>query len=151
VLQRSRRAGVDDEPHVRSIDAHAERHRRDDDVGPLTDERVLIPAALRVGQSGMVGKRADSRLDQPVSQRVDLAPGRAIDDAGIAAMTGQDIEQLPLQRCPWQHAIEEVRPIERADEFDRIPERQLRRDVAPHARGCRRRVGVQADAGQQFA
>src|SRR5688500_20147626 len=66
-------------------------------------------------------------------------------------MSGEDVEQLSLQRRSRQHPIEQVRPIERADEFDRIPERQLRRDVAPHTRrrGCG--VGVQADAGEQVA
>ena len=54
VLGRSRRAGVHDEAHVRSIDAHAERHRRDDDVGALVEERLLMPAAHVVGQAGVV-------------------------------------------------------------------------------------------------
>src|SRR5687767_15086085 len=66
-------------------------------------------------------------------------------------MSGEDVEQLSLQRRSRQHAIEQVRPIERADEFDRIPERELRRDVAPHARRRGRGVGVQADAGEQVA
>src|SRR5688572_33466126 len=42
MLERSRRAGVHDEPHVRAIDAHPEGHRRDDDVGPLAEARTLV-------------------------------------------------------------------------------------------------------------
>ena len=42
VLERLRRAGVNHEPHVRSIDAHPERHRGDDDVGVLVEEGVLV-------------------------------------------------------------------------------------------------------------
>ena len=58
VLGRSRRAGVHDEADVRSIDAHAERHRRDDDVGALVEERLLMPAAHVVGQAGVIRHRA---------------------------------------------------------------------------------------------
>ena len=47
VLQRSRRAGVDHEPDVRAVDAHAERHRGHDDVGSLVDERLLVRVARR--------------------------------------------------------------------------------------------------------
>ena len=59
--------------------------------------------------------------------------------------------QLLFQRRARQHAIDQVGPIERADELDRIVEAELRRDVAPHARRRGRRVGVQADAGEQLA
>ena len=47
VLERSRRAGMHDEAHVRAIDAHAEGDGGDDDVDALAEERVLIAAAFR--------------------------------------------------------------------------------------------------------
>ena len=58
VLERLRRPGVHDEAHVRAIDPHPERDRRDDDVGVLFEERVLVAAALVVGQAGVVRQRA---------------------------------------------------------------------------------------------
>ena len=88
VLERLRRAGVNDEAHVRSVDAHAEGHGGDDDVGVLVEKRVLIPAALVVGEAGMVGPGANAGLGQPRRQRVDLAARRAVDDAGLAACAG---------------------------------------------------------------
>ena len=54
VLERSRRAGVDDEADVGAVDAHAERHRRDDDVGALAEERVLVAAAFGVRKACVI-------------------------------------------------------------------------------------------------
>ena len=49
VLQRLRRSHVHDEPHVRLVDPHAERHGRHNDVDPLVDERLLVVMPLLVG------------------------------------------------------------------------------------------------------
>ena len=118
VFERLRRAGVDDEPHVGSIDAHAEGDGGDDDVGVLVEERVLIPAALVVGKPGVVRPGADAGLGQPRRQRIDLTPRRAVDDARLAAVTREDVEQLALQIRAREDAVEEIRPVERADELD---------------------------------
>ena len=48
VLERLRRAGVNHEAHVRAIDAHAERHRRDDQVDLFVQERVLVAMPVLV-------------------------------------------------------------------------------------------------------
>ncbi len=58
VLQRLWRAGMEDESHVGSIDAHAERHRRDDDVDVLVEERVLIVIPRAIVEAGMIRPRA---------------------------------------------------------------------------------------------
>ena len=94
VLRRSRRAGVHDEPHVRSIDAHAERHRRDDDVDALVEKRLLMAAAHVVGQAGVVRHRAMALLLQPLGQRLDLAARRAVDDARLPVVAREDVGQL---------------------------------------------------------
>ncbi len=148
VLDGPRCARMDDEAHVRPVDAHAERHRRDDDVDALSDERVLVPGALGLAEPRMVRKRGNAFGGQPRSQRIDLAPRRAVDDPGLLRVARQGIEQLPLQRGTRQRAVDEVRPIERSDELDGIHQTELRGDVAPHPRGGRRGVGVHADPGQ---
>ena len=56
-----------------------------------------LPAALVVGQAGVVRQRAHAALAQPRGERVDLAPRRAVDDARLAAVPREDVEQLPLQ------------------------------------------------------
>ena len=50
-----------------------------------------------------------------------------------------------LERRPREHPVDQVRPIERPDELDRVAQAELRGDVAAHPRGRRRGVGVQAD------
>ena len=62
VLERLRRAGMQHEADVRSIDAHAERDRGDDDVHVLVEERVLIAVPLVVREPGVVRPRRDGLL-----------------------------------------------------------------------------------------
>ena len=150
VLERSRRSRVHDEPHVRAIDAHPEGHGRDDDVGSLAEERILMAAALGVREAGVIGKRGMADLAQPHRKRIHFAARRAVHDARLAAMAREHVDELLFQRRARQRAINQVGAIERADELDRIVEAELRRDVAPHARRRGRRVGVQADAGEEL-
>ena len=133
VLERLRRAGVDHEADVRAIDAHPERDGRDDDVGLFVDERVLVPVPLGVVEPGVIRQRAHAGRRQPLGERVDLAARRAVDDARLAAMAREDVLQLLLQARARQHAVDEVRPIERADQLERLA--QLR--AAPRCRAAR--------------
>jgi len=85
---------VHDEAHVRSIDPHAERDRRHDDLDILIQECVLVPMPRGVVQPRMVGHRADAALGQPLRQRVHFPPRLAIDDARLAAMKFEECERL---------------------------------------------------------
>ena len=76
MLERLRRAGVDDEADVGAVDAHAERDGRDHDVGLFVQERVLIAVALAVVEPGVIRNRANAAVRQPGRERVDLAPRR---------------------------------------------------------------------------
>ena len=87
---------------------------------------------------------------EPRRQRIDLLSRRAVDDARLAAVALEHVEELPLQRRSRQDAVEEVRPIEGADQLDRIVQPELRADVATHARRRRRGIGVDSDAGQEL-
>ena len=148
VLERLRRASMHDEAHIRTIDAHAESDGCNDDVGVLVEEGILVAAALGVGEAGVIGLGANAGLDQPRRQRVDFAPRGAVDDARLAAATGHHIQNLALQAGARQHAIDQVRAIERPDELERRFEAQLRRDVAAYARRRGGGIRVKADAGQ---
>ena len=88
VLERLRRAGVHDEAHVGSVDAHAEGDGGDDDVGALVDEGVLVARALVVGQAGVVGHRLVAGVGQRRRRLVDVLARDAVDDAGLAAVRG---------------------------------------------------------------
>ena len=74
VLERLRRACMHDEPDVGPIDPHAERDRCDDDVRVLVEERILIPASIRVGHPGVVAARTHPGLDEPCGECVDFLP-----------------------------------------------------------------------------
>ena len=74
VLERLRRAGVHDEPHVRSIDAHAERHGGDDNVDVFVEELVLMTMPHLVVETGMVRDGAHAFAGEPAGQRVHFAP-----------------------------------------------------------------------------
>ena len=106
VLERLRCAGVHDEADVGPIDAHAERDRRDDESAPFVEERGLVAAALGVGEPGVIRQGAHTALAQPRRERVDLAARRAVDDPRLAAVAGEDVEQLPLQSRARQHAVD---------------------------------------------
>ena len=69
----------------------------------------------------------------------------------FAAMAFDDVEELLPERRPRHDPVDEIRPVERSDELDRILQRELRGDVAPDAGGRRGRVSVERDAGQQLA
>jgi hypothetical protein len=140
-----------DEPDVGAIDAHAEGHRGHDDVGVLVEKRILVPGPLAVCKAGVVRLRADARLAQPGSERVDFATGGAIDDARVPAVPAEHIEQLALQLSARKDAIDEIRAIERPHELDRILECQLRGDVPSHTRRRRRGVRMKADARKHRA
>ena len=106
--------------------------------------------ALLIREPGVVGQGRGAGLGEPRRQRIDLLSRRAVDDARFAAVSLEDVEELPLQRRSRQDAVEQVRPIEGADQLDRIAQRELRADVAAHARRGRRGIRVDSDAGQEL-
>ena len=97
---------------VRAIDAHAERHRRNDDVHALLEKRFLMPAADLAGQAGMIGRGGVPLLRQPRGERLDLAARSTVDDARFAVVPREYLQQLPVQDGAAQDSIGEVRPIE---------------------------------------
>ena len=109
---------MDDEAHVGAIDAHPEGDRRHDDVRLFLEEGVLVSAPLLVWKTRVIWQRAHTVTLEPRRERVHFAARRAVDDARLAAMARQDVEQLLLQIGARQHAVEQVRTIEGADELE---------------------------------
>ena len=69
----------------------------------------------------------------------------------FAVVPREDVEQLAVQVAAPQHAVDEVRPIERSDQHQRLLQPQLGDDVAPHALGRRRGERVERDAREIVA
>src|SRR6476646_2959724 len=59
-------------------------------------------------------------------------------------MTTHHVLNLLLDRGPRDHAIQEVGPVEGPDQLDGRFETELRQDVSPDARRCRRGERVKA-------
>src|SRR6266851_4409800 len=131
-LEALRRVEMDDETDIRLVDAHAESDRRDDDDALLLEEAVLMALACRGIEPGMVGQREAPLHGEPVGDLLDLAPGLAVDDAGIAPVfLGEKGEQLRLGILLGDDAIADVRAVEAGGEDTRLAERQTLDDVAP--------------------
>ena len=110
-----------------------------------------MAAAHIVRQARVVRHGGMTFALQPFGKRLDLAARRAVDDAGFVLVPREDVEQLLVQVPAAQHAIHEVRAIERPDEHQRRLQPQLRDDIAPHAFGGGRREGVERHAGKILA
>ena len=138
VLERLGRAGVHDEAHVGSIDAHAEGDGGDDDVGALVDEGVLVAGALVVGQPGVIRRppcgrrrRAPRRSGRrPCARCSRRCPLRRDARSSTASSCCSRDEARP-------HAVDQVRPIEAADEHERVAQPELR-GRCPRARASSR-------------
>ncbi len=109
------------------------------------DEGVLVGPALLVAQPRVIAHRAEPAADECGRQLFDLAAPDAVHDAGLVAMALDGGDDLAQAVGPRPHAIDEVRPIERADEDLGVPQAQLGDDVAAYLRRRRRRVGVDGD------
>ena len=145
VLQRLGHARVDHVADVGLVDAHAKGDRGHDRVGLVFDKRVLVAVPLVVGQAGVVGQRAIAQFRQGGGGLIHVLASDAVDDARLAPMPLQHFADLPQPVVPPLHFVDQVGPIERADQDFRIAQLQLFRDIPPH--GFRRggRVGVDAD------
>ena len=65
MLERPRRASVDDEPNIRPVDTHAEGDGGDDDVDTFAQERILIAFALPIRETRMIWQGRGAKLGQP--------------------------------------------------------------------------------------
>ena len=73
VLQRLRRAGMNDESDIGAVDAHPECDRCNHDVGIFVQECILMPVTIVVVEASVIRDRPDAALRQPRRERVDLA------------------------------------------------------------------------------
>ena len=146
-----RQTGVNDEPHIRLVDAETERIGRNHDRLFAAHERLLCRLALGVLHLAVVlADRVVARLE-PLAQPLDELHGRAVDDDGamlvpLAQLALDRLEQRVLNRLA---ALAIARLAAAVDALD--VQAQV---VAAHGRAEQRSVvDVQrlADAGDVFA
>ena len=141
-FQRFRQVEVGHEAHVGLVDAHAEGDRRHHHDPVLAQEAALVFGAGGRVQAGVVRQRTHAAPGQQFGGGIDLAPRQAIDDAAVAAMVVQELQQLAAAVVLGHHRVADVRTVERTDELARVLQRQPLHDLAP---GRRIRGGGQSD------
>src|SRR5262245_7936990 len=110
-----------------------------------------MPVPHGVVEPGVIRNRAQAGFDEPCRKGIDFTARLAVDDAGLTAVAAEDVGQLLLQDAAREHAIDQIRSIERPNELHRLTKSELPNDVAAYALGCRRRKGVKADVRPPFA
>ena len=66
-------------------------------VYALLEEGVLVVMTLLVGEARVVRQGRVSALGEPLGERIDFLARGAVDDAGLARVTRQDLQELLLQ------------------------------------------------------
>ena len=146
-VQRLRDVGVNHEPHVRLVDAHAEGRRRDHDIQLVPEELLVHPLAVGRAQPTVVRRGAHP----PRREGLLVPPG---------VLAGGDVHQArPLLLLhllhhgttlavvvdePLHHQLD-VGSVEPLDDLQRVREAQPLDDLGAHR--CRRRRGQGHDRG----
>ncbi len=133
--------GVDDRAHVRLVDAHAERNRRDHDLDLVLHEGRLRRLALVPTEAGVICERRDAGLAQLAGELVAATACRRVDDRRPLLTRHVVDERAQLLRLVVVrlHREVDVRAIETAHHLDRILQSETLGDLGAHGRRRRRR------------
>ena len=130
-LHRLRHVDVRDEPHVRLVDAHAERDRRDHHDAVVAEEPRLVRRADPGVEARVVRHGVDPVLGEPGRGLLDAVPRQRVDDARVAAVLVADQLQQLLLRVVLRHdPVLDVRPVEARDDVGGALEVQARGELA---------------------
>ncbi len=130
---------VDDEPHVRLVDAHAERDCRANHLHLVAQELLLIQAAVIGLHARVIWRRLHAIFPQPLRHALRALSTLTINDAALVPPRTHILQRLVVRPGLRQHAIVQVRPVE-ARHVDRwLVQMKLLDDV--HAHALRRRRG----------
>ena len=126
VLQRARRVGVDDQPDVFLVNAHAEGVGGADDSGVAGEEFVLDALLLRGRQAGVEVGGFPAVRAQEFGGEFRFLPGGAEDDGAARASLGQAIREQVVD----------------ALQLVSTPRWSALRSTGSRARLCRRRTSI---------
>ena len=124
---------VDDEAHVRFVDAHAERDGGAHDPHFVAEESLLIARAIRRLHARVIGRRRDAIESQARRQILGRLAGETIDDAAFVRSFTQQGNNLRVSLGLGGDAVAEIRPVEARHVLRRVAHLQLLTDVVPHA------------------
>ena len=132
-LQTLGQIDVGHEAHVRFVDAHAEGDGGHHDHAAAMAETLQAGGPLRGRQPGVVRQGVVARRHQGGGELFHALSGTGIDDAGVAPLAGQEIEQLTsgFELVPQQ--VADVGTIEAGGEHRRPLQPQARHDLGAGA------------------
>jgi hypothetical protein len=102
-------------------------------------------------EAGVVGPREDARGGEPLREPLRFLARDAVDDRSLSLVATEDREGLCRAVRPRHHAVDEVGPVEDADEGDGIVQVQLPGDVVADPRRGGGREGMDACRRKPFA
>ena len=91
---------MEDEAHVRLVDAHAEGDRRADDDAVVLQKFVLVFRAHLMIEAGVIGQRAPALAREFLGQFLGALARGAIDDAALALMRLQPVGRAGASHWP---------------------------------------------------
>ncbi len=125
---------MEDEAHVRLVDAHAERVGCHDERDLSGEPVALVLLADAFFKARVVGPAGEPVVGKPPGERLDGPAGHAVDDAGGAFVFSEKTEErLPLVGRVL-HREEEVRAVEAGHECQGILKTETADNVRPHLR-----------------
>ena len=129
---------------VAAIDSHPERNRRHHHVDFLGGEAILRAPALVRFHPGVIRSRAHALRREVSRNLLGVFSADAVNDRRLTFMPPDRLRDLRVHVQLRTHAVKQIGAIERSDQHRRIDEPKLLDDVATHALGRGRRVGVDA-------
>ena len=139
---------VEHEANIGAVDPHAKGDGCHHHIDRLTSKGLLGGMPLVGIEAGMIWPRHDSLGSQPGGQILSLPPRETVDDRRLAPMAAKDFERLPDAIGAGDDTINQIGPIERADEHLGVAEVQLGGDILADPRRGRRREGMKARRGK---
>ena len=137
---------MDDETHVRLVNAHAEGDGGHNHVHLFHQEQVLVLCPRLGVQAGMVRERLDAVDGQQLGHLFHLLAAEAVDDAGLSAVLTKETDDVFLRLHLVPYFIIKVGPIEGRLEHLGILDMEILENVALHLGRGRSREGD--DGGQ---
>ena len=142
---------VHDEAHVALVDAHAERDGGDDDQDLVAREGVLDAPPLVRRQAGVIGGGVDAVGAELVGDFFRALARQAVDDARLALVDGEELQQLVQRLALLDDGVADVGPVEAGDVDGGVGEPEPDAHVVARLGVGGGGAGHDGDAGEQAA
>ena len=133
-LDALRQIEVNDEAHIRLVDAHAERDGGDDDLRVVADERLLILFSFDILQPRVIRTCGIFFGGEIRGEFVHLLARETINDARLVFVAIEEFDHLTDRLALANDFDVEILAVETGDEFIRGRKFERVANILPHAR-----------------